>query len=138
MDGWHNAADVAPSHVFVEVPTVRPADPLAREIGDRLYRITRNYEREGTGPGSRFEGQLLEDVMAVAVVGWLLQTEESLTGLPMPVLPARMTVDGRNGGQIELRCEQHGTILAAGSQGLRTLSFEARRHWRESHGSSQG
>jgi len=29
-----------------------------------LCRIERNYEREGSGPGSRFEGRLLEDVQA--------------------------------------------------------------------------
>jgi hypothetical protein len=33
-----------------------------------LMRIARNYEREGSGPGGRFEGRLLEDVQAAAVV----------------------------------------------------------------------
>jgi hypothetical protein len=52
-----------------ESPNVpRPADPLVVEVADMLYRIEVNYEREGSGPGSRFEGRLLEDVQAEAVV----------------------------------------------------------------------
>lgn len=132
-DGWHNggrtAADVAPSHVFVEVPTVRPADPLAKEIGDRLHLVTRNYEREGSGPGSRFEGQLLEDVLAVAVMHWLA---EEGRGDPFVPLPAGMTVNSL-GEPVELICRDHGVVLAGGEISLRTLSFEARRHWREKH-----
>jgi hypothetical protein len=50
----------------------RPADPLTREIADALNRIERNYEREGSGPGSRFEGRLLEDVQAEYAVGHAL------------------------------------------------------------------
>jgi hypothetical protein len=46
----------------------RPADPLVREAAALLAAIERNYEREGSGPGSRFEGRLLEDVQAEAVV----------------------------------------------------------------------
>jgi len=46
----------------------RPADPLVRDMADMLYRIEVNYEREGSGPGSRFEGRLLEDVQAEAIV----------------------------------------------------------------------
>jgi len=46
----------------------RPADPLVLEIADALRRIEANYEREGSGPGSRFEGRLLEDVQAEWVV----------------------------------------------------------------------
>jgi hypothetical protein len=45
----------------------RPQDPLVREIADMLARVERNYDREGSGPGSRFEGRLLEDVQAEAV-----------------------------------------------------------------------
>jgi len=33
-----------------------------------LRRIEYNYGREGSGPGSRFEGRLLEDVQAEAVM----------------------------------------------------------------------
>jgi hypothetical protein len=46
----------------------RPADLLVLEVADMLRRIERNYDREGSGPGSRFEGRLLEDVQAEAVV----------------------------------------------------------------------
>lgn len=46
----------------------RPADPLTREVADALARVERNYEREGSGPGSRFEGRLLEDVQAELAV----------------------------------------------------------------------
>ena len=37
---------------------------LTLEIADALRHIEANYEREGSGPGSRFEGRLLEDVQA--------------------------------------------------------------------------
>jgi hypothetical protein len=50
----------------------RPEDPLTRELADGLARIERNYGREGSGPGSRFEGRLLEDVQA----GWIVRTVE--------------------------------------------------------------
>lgn len=43
----------------------RPADELTRDIADGLRRIENNYTSEGSGPGSRFEGQLLEDAQAV-------------------------------------------------------------------------
>lgn len=46
----------------------RPADPLIIEVSDVLHRIAVHYEREGSGPGSRFEGRLLEDVQAEWVV----------------------------------------------------------------------
>jgi hypothetical protein len=46
----------------------RPADPLVVEVADMLVRIEASYEREGSGPGSRFEGRLLEDVQAEAVI----------------------------------------------------------------------
>jgi len=46
----------------------RPADPLVREVADTLARIEANYAREGSGPGSRFEGRLLEDVQAEMAV----------------------------------------------------------------------
>lgn len=38
-----------------------------------LVRIERNYEREGSGPGSRFEGQRLEVVQARAMLRRVLQ-----------------------------------------------------------------
>lgn len=46
----------------------RPADPLTIEIADMLRRIENNYYAEGSGPGSRFEGRLLEDAQAEAVL----------------------------------------------------------------------
>lgn len=46
----------------------RPEDPLVLEVADMLARIETNYDREGSGPGSRFEGRLLEDVQAEAAV----------------------------------------------------------------------
>jgi hypothetical protein len=49
----------------------RPADPLVVEVADMLVRIEVNYDREGSGPGSRFEGRLLEDVQAEAVLRFL-------------------------------------------------------------------
>ena len=49
----------------------RPADPLIVELSDMLYRIEANYEREGSGPGSRFEGRLLQDVQAEAILRYL-------------------------------------------------------------------
>ena len=58
-----------PSHQIVSSPNApRPADPLVLWISDMLMRIERNYGRETSGPGSRFEGRLLEDVQAEAVV----------------------------------------------------------------------
>lgn len=56
-------------HEVVASPNApRPADALVLLVADMLVRIERNYEREGSGPGSRFEGRLLEDVQAEAVV----------------------------------------------------------------------
>lgn len=57
-----------PSHVAISVPTKEPRDDLEREIADTLYVIQCNYEREGTGPGSRFEGERLEVVQARWVI----------------------------------------------------------------------
>jgi hypothetical protein len=44
------------------------ADELTEEIAGMLVRIERNYLRETSGPGSRFEGQRLEIVQARAVI----------------------------------------------------------------------
>lgn len=53
---------------LVESPSKpRPADPAIAEMADMLYRVSVNYDREGSGPGSRFEGRLLEDVQAELV-----------------------------------------------------------------------
>lgn len=55
----------------------RPDDPLIRDVSDTLFRIARNYDREGSGPGSRFEGRLLEDVQAECVVREVRADERS-------------------------------------------------------------
>jgi hypothetical protein len=52
--------------------TAEPVDPLVEEIADALVAIERNYQREGSGPGSRFEGKRLEVVQAEFVVRKLL------------------------------------------------------------------
>ena len=55
----------------VASPTREPRTDLEHEIADTLYRIQANYEHEGTGPGSRFEGERLEVVQARWVIGRL-------------------------------------------------------------------
>lgn len=54
--------------VHVAGPTQRPEEPFVREMGDDIARIERNYEREGAGPDSRFQDQLLSDIQAAWVV----------------------------------------------------------------------
>jgi hypothetical protein len=54
-------------------PTRPPRNELERQIADMLVAIEANYHREGTGRGSRFEGERLEVVQARAVIrrlGW--------------------------------------------------------------------
>ena len=48
-------------------------DQAVAEIADGLIRIGYNYARETSGPGSRFEGQRLEDVQARWVLSRLRQ-----------------------------------------------------------------
>lgn len=48
----------------------RPSNSITRLIADGLASIERNYAREGSGPGSRFEGMLLEDAQAE----WVMRT----------------------------------------------------------------
>lgn len=43
-------------------------EPLVAEIADLMWRIEGNYNREGSGPGSRFAGQRLEVVQARAAI----------------------------------------------------------------------
>jgi hypothetical protein len=74
-----------PSHVVVESPNKpRPDDQLARSVADTLRRIENNYHREGSGPGSRFEGQLLEDVQARTAIAMarVHQAEEAAQTAP--------------------------------------------------------
>jgi hypothetical protein len=60
----------------------RPADPLVRELADALRRIEANYEKEGSGPGSRFEGRLLEDVQARWIADHYLTEPEGIHAVP--------------------------------------------------------
>lgn len=51
-------------------------ESLAEEIAQMLWHIEGNYNREGSGPGSRFEGRTREAVQAEAVLrrvgaGWV-------------------------------------------------------------------
>jgi hypothetical protein len=48
-------------------------DDLIEELAGMLVRIEANYERETSGPGSRFEGQRLEVVQARAVLRRVLR-----------------------------------------------------------------
>lgn len=58
-----------PRSVLVPMPPTKPpANPLEEEIAHMLWAIETNYHREGTGYGSRFEGERLEVVQARAVI----------------------------------------------------------------------
>lgn len=57
----------------------RPSQPDTRWLADTLRRIEINYAREGSGPGSRFEGRLLEDVQSETL---LLLISRKLLDLP--------------------------------------------------------
>jgi len=51
------------------MPPTRPArDPFEDEIAWMLVRIDQNYRSEGSGWGSRFEGERMEVVQARAVI----------------------------------------------------------------------
>ena len=56
------------SYVVVESPNKPRPDGLIRAVADALRRVEINYHREGSGPGSRFEGRLLEDIQAQVAV----------------------------------------------------------------------
>jgi len=113
---WH--VEVRPSHAIVPSPSKpRPADPLARELADGLRTVAHYPQREGSA------GRTLEE----AKEEWILRAL-ARTGHGEPV-PARMVM-----GRSELWCEDHGQVLHfQDSVSLRTLMFEARRHWREQH-----
>lgn len=53
-------------------------DQLAEELSWAIAAIEANYDREGSGPGSRFEGQRLESVQ----VRWLLRRLRELGWAP--------------------------------------------------------
>lgn len=65
----------------------RPDDPLIRYVADTLRRVEINYEREGSGPGSRFEGRLLEDVQAEIAVRIVQTGEVPSVTAPAPAAP---------------------------------------------------
>ena len=70
------------SHVVVSSPNKpRPTDRWALAIANAIRQTENNYHREGSGPGSRFEGELLEDVQARVAISFMLarQAEESGT-----------------------------------------------------------
>lgn len=54
--------------VSVDPGPLQPATELEERIAAMLYHIQCNYEREGTGVGSRFQGERLEIVQARAVI----------------------------------------------------------------------
>jgi hypothetical protein len=58
-----------------------------RWIADTLARVERNYDREGSGPGSRFEGMLREDAEAQCVLRLLAA---KLLTLPQPEMLRRL------------------------------------------------
>lgn len=62
------AADAGRAVAREMPPTKPPGNPLEAEIADMLVRIEINYCREGTGYGSRFEGERLEVVQARAAI----------------------------------------------------------------------
>jgi hypothetical protein len=57
-----------PRHIAVSSPNKPRPHGITLEVAQLLGRIERNYSREGSGPGSRFEGRLLEDVQAEAAL----------------------------------------------------------------------
>lgn len=68
-EGRDAPSDRLPRSVVVAMPpTKAPATPLEAEIADMLWAIETNYNREGTGYGSRFAGERLEVVQARAVI----------------------------------------------------------------------
>lgn len=69
-----------PSHMAAPMPNAAPdPDPLVRELADTLWQIETNYQREGSGHGSRFAGERLETVQARYLVR---RVRESLTTGP--------------------------------------------------------
>lgn len=78
-----------PSHVVVDSPNApRPVGDIL-DLAEALARIQINYEREGSGPGTRFAGRLLEDVQAEyafrvilgPVMRWAMRNETA--GVPL-------------------------------------------------------
>lgn len=55
-------------------------DELAEEIAQMLTRVEANYQREGSGPGSRFEGQRLETAQARRVIREIRERDAAAAG----------------------------------------------------------
>lgn len=68
-DGWPTIGGKMP-------PTKPARDPREEEIASLLVAIEINYNREGTGYGSRFEGERLEVVQARAVIRRVLEMNQ--------------------------------------------------------------
>jgi hypothetical protein len=92
----------------------RPDDHLARSVADTLRRIENNYHREGSGPGSRFEGELLEDVQArtaiATVTSWqreLAAREPHAAPEPVQLLLGPCKAQGHHGEHLQLQTHDH-------------------------------
>ncbi|MBO3751561.1 hypothetical protein J5X84_36275 [Streptosporangiaceae bacterium NEAU-GS5] len=59
--------------------TERTREQLEAELADSLARILANYEREGAGPGSRFDGQTVEIAQARYAVRQVLYWQSGQT-----------------------------------------------------------
>lgn len=62
-------------------PTKPPANPLEAEIAEGLVAIEANYHREGTGHGSRFQGERIEVVQARWAISRVREAD------PAPIAP---------------------------------------------------
>jgi hypothetical protein len=61
-------------------PRADADDELAEEIAQMLVRVEGNYQREGSGPGSRFEGQRLEVAQARRVIREIREHDAAQAG----------------------------------------------------------
>lgn len=61
-------------------------------MGDSVAAIERNYEREGSGWKSRFEGQLLEDAQAAWVVMQTRRHDAAVAGARFELRPTLPSV----------------------------------------------
>lgn len=121
------------AYTVVESPNKpRPDDALTRSVADMLRRIEANYEREGSGPGSRFEGELLEDVQARAVIeaanragqaAYVPRLRAVLSDAPERI--------GAVAGEVARMIADERDALAAGSERLRAELRELAASWAE-------
>lgn len=130
-----------PSRTLVPSPNKpRPDDPLTRAVADALRRIEGNYEREGSGPGSRFEGQLLEDAQARRVIAMVrAQQAREVSWVNVPGGPelsfGPCPVEGHDGDHLQVRTHEHwlcavtlaATLAAAGV--IPDPQLYGRLHW---------